>query len=70
MLKTFAPKEIKNEAGHIIRPVKMLTNEAKEAMKRVEIIENMEKEKLLMLAKEKRDELVNNDKKVERAIQK
>lgn len=48
MLKTFNPSHAYSSSGHLIQPVKTLTSEAKEIMKRVEMYENMEKEKMFM----------------------
>ena len=63
-LRSFKPKEIKNSSGHAIMPVKTLTNEAKQALGRVIMIENMEREKERMREREKKQEQVNHNTKV------
>lgn len=68
MLNTFNPTEVKNSSGHKIRPVKVLTDEAREAMKRVELIDGVEKEKNLMRDKENRKLVMNHEHLCRRAI--
>ena len=55
-------------SGHTVRPVKLMTDEAKEALRRIELIEGIEKEREMIRNREAKRERVNHEQKVLRAV--